>query len=310
MTPQEGWIWDDTVIIDGLDCAILRPNDGLDGGSDFASIHGNQPVTIYTASREITYPYTNTFVSYWRGSSDVNWWVDGDWYLYVFNNAQTTDLVCFDYSELPNIKWGYTEEYLSASSADTVQGGKAPIMYFNDSVIAKSIASGATKAFKLDSITFSQSQTFANLGGKYYFGAININNFCVGTLSTSARQDRKLDIALACPVSKLPPDMEEGDAWPVVHDSAQAAAEEYQKVWSQALTNVFPQSGSSQVGMAASVNKELANEANTGAVGSFEISEQQIDTIAGWFHNSFVFQWFSMFVLMFILLFFIKKGMA
>lgn len=309
VTPQQGWkivgeFYDD---IDDVQCWVIS-NSGSTTGY-FVDVSSTAYYTNLTVSGMTINNYY-LVNSYWRGFSNPSFRVDGDWYiLWSGSGTANATLTVFDYNDIVDVTM---RSNYSQSSAYTEFNMTMPALLSRSTIPI----SGNTW-YQIGYLSSVLSLAPSTTAGYVTRGiqSCDINDLCItatgpNTSTAPRNYNAHIQITLACPKVKLPSDIQIGDDFPGANVTVNVTTNDVEAAWRNALTNIFPQSGSSAVGIAANVNKELANNANTGAVGSFEISEQQIDTIAGWFHNSFVFQWFSMFVLMFVLLFFIKKGMA
>lgn len=314
VTPQEGWYIVDDEVIEGIDSWIISTSGNTTG--DYFYIQNVYYTDSYTIGTTTHTGYTR-LVDYWRGFSNVDFRIDGDWWVKfsVQTGSGTAGIAMIDASQLPIL---HMTTNFSANATTTLN-------YFEfDAYMWPFRGNEVFSNEWFQCWEYMQSLSPKGNAG-FVIGtpaSINMNDLiiCCPTYSNStsngAWQSFKLAVVFACPKDKAPAGLSIGDPWPKV-DLATVTVNVQQAIsqWEQrqlAYSDELLPYGktTSQLGALGSANNQIVSDVSDNAIGQFGVSNDQINNIADMLTGSFYLHVLTISGLFIVLLFFVKKGMA
>lgn len=287
------------------------------------------------------YPYT-----YWQGYSQVDWVVDNDWLVLLeWDGIQADNTTGFQFSfwdssysyvfTQPNSVDNGVGSIADISSGSQFLTGPGHVPAFGNHVSVSAVAFGmpvsrddSSLQLLLDYSGYGVANPFSvhptNVTDSYLntnwpIGGISINDLCIGVFPTnisnkSSNPDRasiyaRTAISFAVPVDKAPAGTQVGDSWPKIQSipvQIQGSLDDY-KAWKDNALAQTPVADAADVtSQIEGYNQQLDAADNWGELETDAWNE--VVPILDSF--DFVFTILGIAAVVFVLLLFIKKGMA
>ena len=303
----------------------------------YDSLVGGYTLGLYTQF----YPYT-----YWRGYSQVDWVLDNDWLMLVnWNGISVDNCSQFTFSiwddsntflfTNPNLGENGLGDISSALSEvqfitgpGRIAAAKRDVSPSTAPLVIQSVTSNGSSTYLLDFDGFGCANPFTYLdsssspgfvNSNWRIGGVSINDlcFCIFPANVSSSPSSpsmasvygRVAISFAIPVDKAPADTQVGDSWPKVQPlpvQIQGALDEF-KAWKDNALAQTPVADPADVtSQIEGYNQQLDAADQWGTLESDAWNE--IVPILDSF--DFVFTILGIAAVVFVLLLFIKKGMA
>lgn len=285
------------------------------------------------------YPYT-----YWQGYSQIDWVVDSDWLillewdgieadnttLFSVNFWDASNSLMFVSTDIDDSKVGYISDIFgelpfltgpSRSNNSTISVGNPgqgyQVSYTPASVTAllDYVIWGSANPFSI----YGYRPSNTPVGGNWYQGGVSINDlcFCIFPMNITDKSNvfdqasvyGRVAISFAIPVDKAPAGTQVGDSWPKVQPlpvQIQGSLDDY-KAWKDNALAQTPVADAADVtSQIEGYNQQLdaADEWGTLETNAWNEIVPILDSF------DFVFTILGIAAVVFVLLLFIKKGMA